>query len=96
MSGTTGAIAVGFGVGALVAGVAYSAIFLLLAVVSRHAVVIALVYALIWESLIGGFVPGARTLSVQQWALSVAGGSRTTVSSTRTCRWSGPSSCSSW
>jgi ABC-2 type transport system permease protein len=73
MSGTTAAIALGFGVGALVAGVAYSAIFLLLAVVSRHAVVIGLVYALIWESLIGGFVPGARTLSVQQWALSVAG-----------------------
>ena len=73
MSGTTAAIALGFGVGALVAGVAYSAIFLLLAVVSRHAVVIGLVYALIWESLVGGFVPGARTLSVQQWALAVAG-----------------------
>lgn len=71
MSGTAAQIAFGFGVGALAASVAYSAIFLLLAVVTRHAVVFGLGYALIWESLVGGFVPGARTLSVQQWSLSV-------------------------
>jgi ABC-2 type transport system permease protein len=34
--------------------------------------VFGLVYALIWESFVGGFVPGARTLSIQQWALAVA------------------------
>lgn len=71
MSGGAGQIAIGFAAGALVASVAYSAIFLLLAVVTRHAVVYGLGYALIWESFIGGFVPGARTLSVQQWSLSV-------------------------
>lgn len=71
MSGTEAGLAVGFGVGALVASVAYSSIFLLLAVVTRHAVVFGLSYALIWESLVGGFVPGARTLSIQQWSLSV-------------------------
>ncbi len=37
---------------------------------SRNAVVIGLLYALIWESLVGTFVPGAQTLSVQQWALA--------------------------
>ncbi|MCL2423459.1 MAG: ABC transporter permease, partial [Micrococcales bacterium] len=26
---------------------------------------------LVWESLVGSFVAGARNLSVQQWALSV-------------------------
>ncbi len=31
-----------------------------------------LAYALIWESLVGNFVSGAKTLSVQQWGLSVA------------------------
>ena len=46
-------------------------LFLLLAVVSRHAVVFGLVYALLWETLIGGFVPGVKTLSIQQWALAV-------------------------
>ncbi|PSL02392.1 ABC-2 type transport system permease protein [Haloactinopolyspora alba] len=71
MSGGTGQIALGYAAAALVASVAYSAIFLLLAVVTKHAVVYGLAYALIWEGLIGGYVPGARTLSVQQWALSV-------------------------
>jgi ABC-2 type transport system permease protein len=65
-------LAVAYAVGATVAVVAYSALFLLLAVVSRNAVVVGLLYALIWESLIGGFVPGAQTLSIQQWALAVA------------------------
>jgi ABC-2 type transport system permease protein len=72
MSGFDDGLAVGFGVGAAVAGVAYSALFLLLAVLTRHAVVFGLVYALIWETFVGGFVPGARTLSIQQWSLSVA------------------------
>ncbi|MCQ4081728.1 ABC transporter permease [Streptomyces sp. RB6PN25] len=65
-------LAVAFGVAAAVASLAYSAIFLLLGVVTRHAVVAGLVYALVWESLIGNLVPGARTLSVQQWALALA------------------------
>jgi len=60
-----------YAIGALAAGIAYCALFLLLAVVTRNAVVIGLFYALIWESLIGGFVPGAQTLSVQQWGLAL-------------------------
>lgn len=72
MSGAHGGIALGFLVGSGLAGVGYCAVFLLLAVISRHAVVIGLAYALIWESLIGNFVPGAQTLSVQQWGLAVA------------------------
>jgi len=71
MVGDDGGLAVAYAVGSLVGGVAYCAVFLLLGVVSRHAVVIGLLYALLWESLIGGYVPGARTLSVQQWAVSV-------------------------
>ena len=53
------------------AGVAYCAVFLLLAVLTRNAVVIGLLYALVWESAIGQFVPGAQALSVQQWSLAV-------------------------
>jgi ABC-2 type transport system permease protein len=70
--GTKDGLAVAFTLGTLVAGTAYSALFLLLGVVTRNAVVIGLAYALIWESLIGNFVKGARTLSIQQWGLSVA------------------------
>ncbi|MGH9247032.1 MAG: ABC transporter permease [Acidimicrobiales bacterium] len=71
MSGNDDGLALGYAIGALVGGIAYCALFLLLAVVTRHAVVVGLLYALLWESLIGGYVPGARTLSVQQWAVSV-------------------------
>ena len=72
MSGFDDGVAVAFAVAAAVAGLAYSAVFLMLAVVTKHAVVFGLIYALIWESLVGGFVPGAQVLSIQQWALSVA------------------------
>jgi ABC-2 type transport system permease protein len=65
-------LAVAYAVAAAVASVAYSALFLLLGIVTRHAVVAGLVYALVWEGLFGSLVSGARTLSVQQWALAVA------------------------
>lgn len=71
LSGTSDRLAVGYGLGALVAGLAYAALFLLLAVLTRHAVVVGLLYALIWEGLVGGYVPGAQALSVQQWSLAL-------------------------
>jgi ABC-2 type transport system permease protein len=71
LSGTSDRLAVGYGLGALVAGIAYAALFLLLAVLTRHAVVVGLLYALIWEGLVGGYVPGAQALSVQQWSLAI-------------------------
>ena len=43
---------------ALVASIAYAALFLLLGTVSRHAVVFGLVYALVWEALFGSLVAG--------------------------------------
>lgn len=70
LSGSSDGLAVCYALGALVAGVGYCALFLLLAVLTRHAVVIGLLYALIWESLVGSFVPGAQALSIQQWALA--------------------------
>jgi ABC-2 type transport system permease protein len=69
LSGTDDRLAVGFAVGALAAGVGYCALFLLLAVLTRNAVVVGLLYALIWEGLVGGLVPGAQSLSIRQWAL---------------------------
>ncbi|GAA3528874.1 ABC transporter permease [Nonomuraea rosea] len=65
-------IAPGFALGVLVAGFAYAAVFLLLGVVTRHAVTIGIVYALVWESVVGGFVPGARKFSIQYWGQSIA------------------------
>ncbi len=64
-------LAIAYCVATAVASVTYAAIFLLLGVLTRHAVVVGLVYALVWETVIGNIVPGAQTLSVQQWALAV-------------------------
>jgi ABC-2 type transport system permease protein len=72
LNGNGQQIAVAYTVAALVASIAYAAMFLLLGTVTRHAVVFGLVYALVWEALFGSLVSGARTLSVQQWALAVA------------------------
>lgn len=71
LTGSADGVALGYGLGALVAGVAYCALFLLLAVLTRNAVVVGLIYALVWEALIGSFVPGAQALSVQQWSLAL-------------------------
>jgi ABC-2 type transport system permease protein len=71
LSGTEENLAVGYGIGAAVAGLAYCALFVLLAIVTRNAVVVGLIYVLIWESLVGNFVPGAQVLSIQQWALAI-------------------------
>ncbi|MFI6453806.1 ABC transporter permease [Streptosporangium amethystogenes] len=65
-------IAYGFALGALVGGIAYAAVFMLLGVLTRHAVTIGIVYALVWEGVVGNFVPGARRFSIQQWAQSIA------------------------
>lgn len=70
--GTAQRLAVAYALAAAVAAVAYCALFLLLAVLTRNAVVIGLLYALIWETTIAGVVPGARVLSVRQWAYAVA------------------------
>ncbi|WP_067174850.1 ABC transporter permease subunit [Microtetraspora niveoalba] len=69
---TESGIAYGFALGALLAGIAYAAVFLLLGVLTRHAVTIGVIYALVWEGLVGGYVPGARKFSIQQWAQSIA------------------------
>ena len=71
LTGQVSRLALGFTLGATAAGTAYCALYLALAVLSRHAVVIGLLYAVVWESIIGGFVPGAQALSVQQWAMSL-------------------------
>jgi ABC-2 type transport system permease protein len=74
LTGELGRLTLAFTVGALVGGVAFCALFLVLAVVTRHAVVIGLIYALVWESVIGQFVPGVRNLSAQQWSLATVAG----------------------
>lgn len=58
----------GFALGSMVGGLAYCALFALLSVLTRHAVVIGLIYLLIWEGLLGGLLDGVRWLSVTRWS----------------------------
>jgi ABC-2 type transport system permease protein len=60
--------AVGFGLASLVGGAAYCAVFALLSVLTRHAVVIGLIYLLVWEGLLGGLLDGIRWLSITRWS----------------------------
>jgi ABC-2 type transport system permease protein len=65
-------LGVGYGLGALLAGVTYSALFVMLATMSRHAVVFGLIYVLLWEGLLGSVLSGIRWFSVTQWGTAVA------------------------
>ncbi|RSN71671.1 MULTISPECIES: ABC transporter permease [Actinomadura] len=71
LAGTTAGVTAAYTAGVLVGGLAYSSIFVALAVLSRNAVTVGLLYALVWESLLASFAPGAKSASVQAWALSV-------------------------
>ncbi|WP_210649127.1 ABC transporter permease [Nocardioides sp. SYSU D00065] len=63
--------AVGMFVGAIVAGTTYSALFLAISAVTRHAVIASLMFVLIWESLLGNLFTGVAWLSIGQWGLRV-------------------------
>lgn len=63
--------AVGFGLASLVGGAAYCAVFALVSVMTRHAVVIGLIYLLVWEGLLGGLLDGIRWLSITRWSAEI-------------------------
>ncbi len=70
--GRFGTVSQALAVGALLSGAAYVGLFTLLSVASRNAVLLGLLYALIWEGVVGGYVPGAKSLSIRQWGLSIS------------------------
>ena len=60
-------------VGAAVAGTVYTALFLALAAFTRHAVVVGLLFVLVWEGALGSIFAGVRWLSIGAWGRAVAG-----------------------
>ncbi len=60
--------ALGFAAAALASGAAYCALFALLSVMTRLAVVVGLIYLLVWEGLLGGLLDGIRWLSITRWS----------------------------
>jgi ABC-2 type transport system permease protein len=67
-----GALAVGLVIGAAIGGLAYSALFLALSVLSKRPVAVGLIYIMLWENLLVGFVSGTRVFSVQEHATAIA------------------------
>jgi ABC-2 type transport system permease protein len=65
--------AVAWGVGAAVAGTAYVALFLGLAALTRHAVVVGLLFALLWEGVLGNVFAGVRWVAIGAWGREAAG-----------------------
>jgi ABC-2 type transport system permease protein len=65
-------LTIGLGVGALVASVAYNAVFVMLSILTTRAIAVGLLYLLVWEGLLGNLVGGVRVLSVGQYSVSVA------------------------
>lgn len=66
-----GRVALAWTVAGAVAGTAYSALFLALSAVTRHAVVVGLLFVLLWEGLLGGLLSGVAWLSIGQWGIRV-------------------------
>jgi len=65
-------LAIGLLAGALVASVAYNALFVLLSILTTRAIAVGLLYLLVWEGLLGNLIGGVRVLSIGQYSVSVA------------------------
>jgi ABC-2 type transport system permease protein len=65
-------LTLGLLVGALVASVAYNALFVMLSVLTTRAIAVGLLYLLVWEGLLGNLIGGVRVLSIGQYSVSVA------------------------
>lgn len=64
--------ALAWSVGGAVAGTAYAALFLGLAALTRHAVVVGLLFVLLWEGLLGGLLSGIKWLAIGAWGREIA------------------------
>jgi ABC-2 type transport system permease protein len=69
-----GSFSLGLGLffGAAVGSIAYSALFMLLSLLTRVPVLVGLAYILIWEGLLGRLLSGTSVLSIEQYVLTLA------------------------
>jgi ABC-2 type transport system permease protein len=65
-------VGLGLAVGAVVASVAYSALFVALSVVTRRPVLLGLVYILLWEGLLAHLLPKGGSVSIEAYAVEIA------------------------
>jgi ABC-2 type transport system permease protein len=65
-------LAVGLVLGAALGALAYTALFLALSVLTKRPVAVGLVYIMLWENVLVGFVDGAKVFSVREHATTLA------------------------
>jgi ABC-2 type transport system permease protein len=68
----SGSLAVGVLLASALGALAYSALFLALSVLTKRPVAVGLVYIMLWENVLVGFVDGARVFSVREHATTLA------------------------
>jgi ABC-2 type transport system permease protein len=59
-------------VACLAAALAYAALFLALSLLTRRPVLVGLIYVVLWEGLLGNLLNSTRTLSIHQYAVTLA------------------------
>jgi ABC-2 type transport system permease protein len=62
-----------FAIATLIGSYVYVAVFLVLSVATSRGLIIGLAYALIWEGLLGGLLPGTQVVSVREYLGGIAG-----------------------
>ena len=73
-SGSTLGTAGGFALAVVLGGAAYAAAFATLGAITSRALVIGLIYTLLWEGVLAGLLTGTRFLSIRQATLGLAAG----------------------
>ncbi|MEZ5093413.1 ABC transporter permease [Nocardioides sp.] len=72
LDASRGGATVAWFVGGVLAAAAYCGLFLAVSAVTKHAVVVGLLFLLVWEGLLGNLLSGVRWLSIGNWAGSLA------------------------
>jgi len=68
----SGEFGTAYGIAAALATIAYTTVFFAISTLSRNPVIVGLLYAILWETTLGGYAPGVQTVSIRQWALAPA------------------------
>ena len=74
MGGTSSeaiAVTFAFALASIVGAYLYTAIFLVLSVFTSRGLIIGLVYALIWEGIVAGLLPGSQVVSVREYLTGI-------------------------
>jgi ABC-2 type transport system permease protein len=74
LAGGVGALGptIAYTIAIAVAGIAYCALFVALSVLSTRAMLIGLIYVIVWEGLLAGILEGTRIFSIREATMSLA------------------------